>query len=476
MLKAQLEQILDQLTFLGFEITLISGALVILIISLFTKNNLIQRISFCVVLVASLFWGSSFSEEQIILTGSLKIGPLESFIKTLLAAFTIWIVFFTNAKKQSSEFYFLILSIVVGSSFMVSASNLLIVYISIELTSFTSYLITNLNFKKRSFEAGIKYLLFGGVSSAIMLYGISIIYGLSGSLSLNEINLATNDPFLAFGILALLGGLFFKVSVFPFHIWTPSAYQEAPTDAVAILSVVPKIAGFVLLHNILKVINISVITWVTPMLILVGIATIIVGTLGGLGQSNIKRLMAYGAIAHSGLLLGCLLISGESGLTAFVWYSLIYGIMNMSLFYIVSIFEEKNIQSIEQFSGLGKKQALMGVLFTLVMISLIGLPPTAGFTAKFYLFTSLWNEFQISTSSFILGYLIVAILSVVFSLFYYLKIPYNYFIRPEINDANFKIELFPKLLATILVMLLLWFFLSPEILNNIVSNFNEVNW
>ncbi|MFT6866212.1 MAG: NADH-quinone oxidoreductase subunit N [Cyclobacteriaceae bacterium] len=475
-MKSQLEQIIGQLSLLHFEVILIAGALLLLILGLVVKNNLSQRIGFCLVLVVALLFQQYSNTEQVILTGALKLGPLESFIKTLIVVFAIWIVFFANAKKRAAEFYFLILSIVIGSVFMVSANHLLVVYIAIELTSFTSYIITNFNFQKRSFEAGIKYLLFGGVSSAIMLYGISIIYGLGGSLAIDELNLSSDDPFLAFGIFALLGGLFFKVSVFPFHIWTPSAYQEAPPDAVAVLAVVPKIAGFVLLHRILSMIDLESIVWVLPLLILVGIATIVVGTLGALGQSDVKRLMAYGAITHSGLLLGCLVINGQTGITAFVWYVLIYAIMNLVLFYLISVFEEKNITTVQDFSGVGLKAPFISSLVVIVMISLIGLPPTAGFTAKFYLFSALWNEFQVSSDLYIFTFLLVGILSVIFSLFYYLKIPYYSFIQISKKEINLKLDVFQNLFATILVTFLLWFFFSPEILDNIVVYFNNIDW
>lgn len=475
-MKSQLEQIIDQLSFLHFEVALIAGALFYLILGLIIKNNLISRIAFCLVLIVALLFQQFSTNEMTLLSGAIKIGPLEDFIKTLIAAFSIWIVFFPNARKQTSEFYFLILSIVIGSIFMVSANHLLVMYIAIELTSFTSYLITNFKFKKQSYEAGIKYLLFGGVSSAIMLYGISIIYGVGGGLVIDQLEITGSDPFLAFGLLALLGGLMFKISLFPFHIWTPSTYQEAPTAAVAILSVVPKIAGFVLLHRILSVVDLISLFWVYPMLILIGISTIVVGTLGALNQSNVKRLMGYGAIAHSGLMLGCLLIDGQMGLTAFVWYAFIYALMNLSLFYVVAVFEEKEIDSIQAFSGIGIKAPFFSALIVFIMIALIGLPPTAGFTAKFYLFSALWNQFQVESDFLLLSYLIVAILSVVFSLFYYLKIPYYSFIHTVKKDLDFRVEVFPMLFATILTTLLLWFFFSPEILDNIVLNFNNIDW
>ena len=481
MLKEQLEQIINQLASLGMEMTLIGGALMLLTLGLIFKNtnfkntNVHRLFYACIILIA--FWlNPSFSSEETILTGTLSIGPMECLIKGLLLLFSLWIVFFANAKNQTSEFYFLVLSILIGSVFMVSANHLMVVYIVIELTSFASYILTNFNFKKRSFEAGLKYLLFGGVSSAIMLYGISIIYGVSGTLFLDQIQLTESGAFISFGIVALFGGLFFKLSLFPFHIWTPAVYEEAPTDAVAILSIVPKIAGFVLLHRVLQAFDLRVFDWIVPLVAVIGMFTIAVGTLGALSQKNVKRMMAYGAIAHSGLLLSSLLLQGEAGSSAFVWYAFIYAIMNMALFYIISVFENQGISSVENFRGLGKTQPVFGVLILMLMVSLVGLPPMAGFTAKFYLFSALWVDFQMFSDPFILAYLIIGILSVVFALFYYLRIPYYYFIHSADSEVNISIEFLPKLIATILVVALLWFFLNPEILNHIISTFNTVDW
>jgi NADH-quinone oxidoreductase subunit N len=476
MLKGKLEQIIDQLAALQMEMALISGALLLLLIGLITKKNTLVRAVFCLILLLGFYLNPLFTGEETILSNTLAVGRMESLIKGFLIVFTIGIVFFANAKRQTSEFYFLILSIVIGSVFMVSANHLLVVYIAIELTSFTSYIISNFNFQKRSFEAGLKYLLFGGVSSAIMLYGISILYGMSGSLFLDQMNFAQNGAFISIGIVALLGGLFFKLSLFPFHIWTPAVYEEAPTDAVAVLSIVPKIAGFVLLHRILQAFDLSLFTWIVPLVAVFGMITIVVGTLGALGQKNIKRLMAYGAIAHSGLILSSLLLQGDAGSSAFVWYVFIYAIMNLALFYIVSVFEEQGITTIEDFKGLGKKQPFFGVLILLLMISLVGLPPMAGFTAKFYLFTALWLDYQVFSDPYILAYLVLGVLSVVFALFYYLNIPYYYFIHSSDSENNLTIEFLPKLIATILVAALFWFFLNPQLLNNIISTFNTVEW
>lgn len=477
MLQGQLELIIDQIDQLRFEMILLGGSLLFLVLSLFIKSNVKIRVLYAAVIVAALLFGFNSTDPDIILTGSIKVGPFESFFKVLLAAFSIWIVFYSTAKKHTFEFYFLILAILIGSSFMLSANNLLVLYIAVELTSFSAYLLTNFNFSKRSFEAGLKYLIFGGVSSAIMLYGISILYGLGGgTLSFEQMSLSDGDPFLMIGIVALVGGLFFKLSAFPFHIWTPSAYEEAPSDAVAVLSVLPKLAGFVLLHRFVFTLDSWDIDWIYPLIAVAGIATITVGTLGALKQTNIKRLLAYGAITHSGLLLGCLLVAGQSGMTAFIWYALIYALMNLALFYLTSILEENGITSVAQLSGLGKLEAYFGGLMVIILISLIGLPPTAGFMAKFYLFASLWQEFQSISDYYIFSFLIIGVLSVLFSLFYYLRMPYFYFIKTEKSSSALKLDWFQKLFATILALLLLWLFITPQILNNIVSNFHAVPW
>ncbi|WP_258104457.1 NADH-quinone oxidoreductase subunit N [Marinoscillum sp. MHG1-6] len=476
MLKEQLGQIIEHLTYLRLEAALIVGATLLLVVGLINKKNLVARIGFAVVVVGSLFFAGFNEETQWLFTKSIVTGPMESVLKMLFLAFSVWIVFYAEAEKRTSEFYFLILSILIGSIFMMSANHLLVIYIALELTSFTGYVITNFNFQKRSFEAGIKYLLFGGVSSAVTLYGFSIIYGMGGSLTISELYFNEANPFLAIGLLSMLAGILFKVSIFPFHIWTPSTYQEAPTDAVAVLSVVPKIAGFVLLNRVISIIDMNVFGWVQPLLVVIGVATIAVGTLGALGQTNVKRLFAYGAIAHSGLLLACLLIDGKMGATAFFWYAMIYAIMNLVMFYLASLYESQGVTDTTGFAGLVKTQPWWGALIVVVMIAQIGLPPTAGFTAKFYLFSALWEAYVSLSDNYLLTYLIVGVVSVIFSLFYYLKIPYSFFIHSAQKLPQIKFDAFSFLLATILSMLLLWFFFSPELLNNIVVKFSSIDW
>lgn len=478
MLTDQLNEIIQGLGLLGFEETLLVGALVILITGLLVRRILIIQVLFVSFTLMAMLFVSLAAEPVSLFGGALYFDGLGGTLKLLFSGSIVWIVFYPTGRQHPSEFYFLILAILLGSSLMLSANHLLIIYLAIELTSFASYAVTNFKFEKKAFEAGMKYLIFGGVSSALGLYGASLIYGFTGTLSLSEMDLLLvgENVLFGLGIVLFIGSVLFKVSVLPFHIWVPSTYQAAPTDAVAVLSVVPKIAGFVLLHRLLSTFDFAQNYWLFALLAGMGILTIGVGTLGAMSQTNVKRLIAYGAVAHSGFLLAALLIPAEGGARAFVNYAVVYAVMNMTVFYLIDISEVRGLQDFHDFAGLGKKEPLIGVLFLLVMVALIGLPPTAGFTAKFYLFTELRNSYQILGDPLLLTYLIVAVLSVMFSLFFYLKIPYNYFMKDVLVKEEVRFNPTQKVLATIFSILLLWMFFRPEILNNIAICIKFIAW
>ncbi len=478
MLADQLQDILGSLSALSFEIGLLAGALLLLILGMLVKSRIAFKIAYVVVLIAGLLLIRFEDNGLMLFNENLAIDDLGAILKALLVFAGIWIVFFPTSENHGSEFYFLILSVIVGSSFMLSANNLLVIYLVVELTSFASYTLTNFNFEKKSYEAGIKYLLFGGVSSALALYGASILYGYSGTLTLSEFNfgLLENDYFLNVGMLLFVGGLLFKVSIVPFHIWVPSTYEATPTEAVTILSIVPKIAGLVLLNRVLDSLDMMGQSWLLLSITILGIATIGIGTLGALRQTNVKRMIAYGAIAHSGFLLAAVLIPYQNGLQAFVWYSVVYSIMNIVVFYLISIFESKGITEVHQFAGLSSKEAYLGGVVVVVMIALIGLPPTAGFTIKFYLFTMMWEWYQAVGDPWMLTYLLVAVVSVVFSLFFYLKVPYFLFLKDGQNQNYSRSSISQRAIATIFTLLVLWLFFSPEILNNIANNINFLDW
>ena len=478
MLADQLQDILGSLSVISFEIGLLVGTLLLLILGMVVKSKMAYKVGYVIVLMAGLLMIRFEDNGLTLFNENLAVDDLGAILKVLLIFAGIWIVFFPTSEDHGSEFYFLILSVIIGSSFMLSANNLLVIYLVVELTSFASYTLTNFNFEKKSYEAGIKYLLFGGVSSALALYGASILYGYSGTLTLSEFNfgLIENDYFLSAGMLLFVGSLLFKVSIVPFHIWVPSTYEATPTEAVTVLSIVPKIAGLVLLNRVLDSLDMMGQSWLLLSITILGIVTIIIGTLGALRQTNVKRMIAYGAIAHSGFLLATVLIPYQNGMQAFIWYAVVYTLMNITTFYLISIFESKGITEVQQFAGLSSKEAYLGGIVVVAMIALVGLPPTSGFTIKFYLFTMMWEWYQSVGDPWMLTYLMVAIISVVFSLFFYLKIPYFIFLKEEKNQNYSQSSISQRAIATIFTLLVLWVFFSPEILNNIANSINFLDW
>ncbi len=474
----QLENILEDLSSLTFEMTLAGGAILLLVVGLVLKHNLIYKIGYVTILMVALLLVSFGADEVVLFNGDLQFNDLGSVLKALFIFTGIWIVFFPSTEKHGSEYYFLVISMILGSSFMLAANNLLVIYLVVELTSFASYALTNFNFKEKSFEAGLKYLLFGGVSSALALYGASILYGYSGTLTLSEMDFGVleNPYFQNLGMLLFIGGLLFKVSVVPFHIWVPTTYQATPTDTVAILSVIPKIAGFVLLNRVLNTFGLLDQEWLGTIMMVFGIATIVIGTLGALRQTNVKRLVAYGAVAHSGLMLAAVLIPYGNGMNAFVWYSAVYALMNIAVFYIIAVFEARGFHDVTQYAGLYKHEVYLGSVFVVVFIALIGLPPTAGFTIKLYLFMVMWDWYQSVGEVLMLVYLMVAVLSVLFSLFFYLKVPYQLFLKEGQFTNYSQSSLSHRLIATIFTLLVLWLFFSPQILNNIAENIKYLDW
>ena len=475
MMELSLQQVIEEIALLRFETALIFGSLILLVFGMLSKQEMTYKVIFSITLLVSLFM-ADVKDIGASASGAIIMDSLSGILKILFAFISLWVIFFHSAYRRY-EHYFILLAIVIGSSLMLSANHLLLFYIAIELTSLSSYLITGFSFSRKGYEAAIKYLLFGGVSSAIMIYGISILYGLSGSMTINEMVINPQmGPLYHVGVICLLGGLFFKVGLVPYHFWVPATYQEAPTDGVAILSIVPKIAGFALLHRVLTSFDLLADPLYRQTILFLGIVTVLMGTFGALRQDNIKRMIAYGAIAHSGLVLPTLLIQGEQGGLAFIWYMTIYAIMTMAIFMIVSMYEDFGIKDVKDMKGIGIQYPIMGALTLLILIAQIGLPPTAGFTAKFYLFSAIWNEYQASGDMIMLIYLAIGLLSVVLALFYYLKIPYHSFLGTAESPYFGDFSIISRSVVTIFTIMVLWIFISPEFLNKIAFNINFIGW
>ncbi|MEQ9405541.1 MAG: proton-conducting transporter membrane subunit [Cyclobacteriaceae bacterium] len=460
-LEDQLTEIINNLQFLKVESTLMLGAILLLVGGMITKSGiLIKSVYAGVILLAFYFnWqglavGSTLSE-------SLFLTSTSQHFTAIFLLSSLIILLYKRADEHATEFYFLILSLIVGSLFIMKANSFLVTYLAVELTSFGAYILTNFSFKKKAHEAGIKYLLFGALSSAIMLFGFGLIYGISGSFYLSELGSFDLELVGNAGILMMLFGLFFKASIVPLHVWVPATYQEAPNDATAILSIVPKLGALVLIQRIYSIVQSE---WILNLCLILGMLTILSGVLSALRQSGARRMISFGAIAHSGFLFPFALILSETSIQAFWWYAVAYAIMNVAVFYFLEEFESRGLDRLEDFSGLGDNNPIMFVSVTVLLISLIGLPPVAGFTAKFFLFTTLWEQYQSDGQLIFIACLVVAVFATVISLFFYLRIPYYLFLVKEQTSRSIEFSFWTKFIATLFSIVLLLLFFVPQIL------------
>jgi NADH-quinone oxidoreductase subunit N len=341
---------------------------------------------------------------------------------------------------------------ILGMFFMASASDLILIYISIELLSLSSYVLAGFTKNTiRSSEASLKYVIYGGVSSGIMLFGISLIYGLTGTTNLYEINSIIqmqSFPYITFLIAALFitVGFGFKISAAPFHFWTPDVYEGAPLPITAYLSVASKAAGFAVLIRFIKItfINsidhhgnwelLSIVDW-RSIIVLLSILTMTLGNFTALWQDNLKRMLAYSSIAHAGYMLLGIAVLSDQGITATMIYFIVYLFMNLGAFFVVMLIANKiNSEDIEDYKGLGKKMPILGVALAFFLVSLVGLPPTAGFIGKVVLFVALVDANMITLA-------IIALLNTVVALYYYIRVLKNlYLVRVDEEKPVIKLS------------------------------------
>lgn len=378
-------------------------------------------------------------------------------------------IFDKYRKQNFGEFLSILFLIITGLHFLSMAINLLSIYLAVEMVSIGSYVITVFRFNKNGSEAGLKYFIFGAVSSAIMLYGMSLLYGMTGTLELNTgfyqlVQQISPTP-AAIAVFLTICGFLFKIGAFPFHTWIPDIYQAAPTPVTAFFSVAPKAGGFIVLIRFIYPFVSTVFTLqqlIIPMAA-VAIGTLAIGNFSALRQWNAKRLLAYSSIAHAGFIfLGFLTFSSLATLSV-TYYISSYLIMNFAAFILVDMLSEQvGSEDVRKFAGLGVKFPLNGVIFVITLIALAGLPPTAGFYAKLFVFSALWDGYQSSQSGILLFLFIFGIFNALIALFYYLKIPYYMFFKTTEEKVFNKISVKSKILVSILAFLIIWIFFNPE--------------
>lgn len=411
----------------------------------------------------------------------LSIDGFSSFFKVLILIATLFVVLFSISSKEvqscsdrHGEYYALIFGMVIGMFFLVSANDLILIYLSLELLSLSSYVLAGfVKNSVRNSEASLKYVIYGSASSGIMLFGISILYGITGSTNLFEINSLlkfTNASEITFliAVIMIFAGIGFKISIVPFHFWTPDVYEGAPISITAFLSVASKAAGFALLIRFIKVTFaqslskdgywqlLNYIDWQT-LLVLFSIITMTFGNFAALWQDNLKRLLAYSSIAHAGYLMLGVAVLSDQGLMAVMIYFSIYLFMNLGAFFIVMLIaNEINSESLDDYKGLGYSIPFLGTALAIFLISLTGLPPTAGFIGKLYLFIALVDAKMITVA-------IIALLNTVVSLYYYIRILKALFLTKTEKHVEIKISTFNFIIILVLLAPILIFgvYFSP---------------
>ena len=463
------------------EIFISLSIMFLLIVGVFKKDSsrLIQNLSLLVLLITAVI---TFNEtlsinETILLSGSVIIDYLSSFMKivTLIAAFLVLIIssnYLKSLKIFKIEYPILILSSVLGMMIMISSNDLIVFYMGLELQSLSLYVLATFNRDQiKSSEAGLKYFVLSALSSGLLLYGCSLIYGFTGSTNFDVIanQLNSNEYAITFGIVFILVGLAFKISAVPFHMWAPDVYEGSPTSVTLFFTMVPKVAALTVFIRFLYVPFLNLIDQWQTIIIFLSIASMVFGAVAAIGQKNLKRLVAYSSIGHVGYALAGLTTGSNEGIQSSVIYITIYILMNLGLFSCLLMMKRKNVyyEQIEDLSGLSKNHPLLALSLLIILFSLAGIPPLAGFFAKFYIFKSVLEQ-----SMFFLA--VVGLLSTVVAAFYYLRLIKIMYFDEEKEKFDTDHSLWLKFSLGVSTLLILIYFIYPSHLIEVVSKINII--
>ncbi len=366
-------------------------------------------------------------------------------------------------REQHGEFYALILFATMGMMFMVGAMDLITLYIGLETMAIATYVLVGfLRSSPRSNEASLKYFLLGAFSSGILLYGFSLLYGLAGSTRFNAIadalaQRSITDPLALLALVTVSAGLLFKVAAVPFHQWTPDAYEGAPTSITAYMSVAVKAASFAMMVRLFMIALYPLRPQWVVILSIVSALTMTVGNIAAITQSSVKRLLAYSSISHAGYILLGLIAANETGMIAIPMYLLIYTFTNLGVWAVVVALRRKDIigEHIDEMSGLFFKYPVAAVLMLIFLLSLAGIPPTAGFIGKYFLFAAI-----IETHHNVLA--VIAVLNAAISMYFYLRIVVAMFMRDATEKTGLALS--PGVIATMAIALIftMWIGLYPD--------------
>jgi len=457
------------------EIFLSISIMTLLMIGVFKKNSekIVYNLSVITLLVLLALIINLFSiSETFVFNESYKIDTLSTFMKSLTIISAIFVMISSTTYLSSLnilkiEYPILILSSILGMMVMISSNDLIVFYLGLELQSLALYVLASFNRDNiLSSESGLKYFVLSALSSGLLLYGCSLVYGFSGSTNFTYIaNSSSNLEYgVIFGLVFIIVGLAFKISAVPFHMWAPDVYQGSPTSVTLFFAALPKVAALTVFIRFLYTPFVNLIDQWQTILVFISIASMVFGAIAAIGQSNLKRLIAYSSIGHMGYALAGLASGTNQGIQSSVTYISIYLVMTLAFFSCLFMLRKKNqfYEKIEDLSGLSTNHPVLSFSLLIVLFSLAGIPPLAGFFAKFYIFMAV-----IEQSMYFLA--IVGLLSTVVAAFYYLRlIKIIYFDKAkEKFETDHHIGL--KITLAISTAILVLYFIYPGFLITLVS-------
>ena len=453
------------------EIFLSLSIMSLLMLGVFIKKsfNLINLLTIISLIFAIALVLNQPDEVIKIFDKSYVIDKLSTLTKILTLLFSLFVLLLSKdyLKKNGIdkiEYPIIILSSTLGMIIMISSFDLIIFYLGLELQSICLYILAS--FKRddeRSTEAGLKYFVLSALASGILLYGCSLIYGFTGSTNFEIIsnNLIESN----IGAVFIIVGLAFKVSAVPFHMWTPDVYEGSPTSVTSFFALIPKIAAITVFIRFMYVPFINVIHQWQTIIIFLSVASMILGAVAAIGQNNLKRLIAYSSIGHMGYALAGLATGTNEGIQSTIIYLTIYLVMNLGIFGCIFMIKRENVfyENINDLSGLSKNHPMLAFSFLIMLFSLAGIPPLAGFFAKFYIFMAV-----IEVEMYALA--IIGLVTTVVSAFYYLRIiKVIYFDKPKKSfDRDYDWGLKSSLIISSILILI--YFINPSVLTDIVSS------
>ncbi len=466
---------INNLSILLPEIFLSLSIFTILMLGVFIKksfNIVFNLTSLILILTIAIILNNPNNEEKIFLDSFIR-DSFSNYFKFLILISSLFILnvsknFIIENNLNKFEYPIIILLSILGMFFMVSANDLILFYLGLELQSLSLYILASIDRDNlRSSESGIKYFVLSALSSGLLLYGCSLLYGFTGSTNFDLIanQLSESNIGAVFAMVFILVGLAFKVSAVPFHMWTPDVYEGAPTSITNYFAVVPKVAGLALLIKFMLIPFSNILLEWQTILIFISISSMILGAVAAIVQKNIKRLLAYSSIGHIGYALAGVATGEISGYESAIIYISIYVIMNIGAFSCLYLLKKDGVykESITDLSGISKKSPLLALSFLIILFSMAGIPPLGGFFAKFYIFIAVLEK-----EMYFLA--IIGLLTTVISAFYYLKIIKTIYF----DDSIITLEKVKNKTAQVSIFLscgiLLTFFLYPSILNNVVNS------